>query len=104
MRLIDADALLEKYNEKCDIEQIFFDEKSAKRFHTFCLLADAVEDMPTIEAEQVGMGGGLTRSLISVIISQSTIMNAHCAVGIQDSADTHRVDTAKTVGRKWTLR
>lgn len=53
MRLIDADALIEQFNEKCDIATALVDEKTAERFHTFCVLADAVEDAPTIDAVPV---------------------------------------------------
>lgn len=56
MRLIDADALIEKFNEKCDMATALVDEKTAERFHTFCVLADAVDEQPTIDAEPVSHG------------------------------------------------
>ena len=56
MRLIDADALIEKFNEKCDMATVLVDEKTAERFHTFCVLADAVDNAPTIDAEPVRHG------------------------------------------------
>lgn len=56
MRLIDADALIEKFNEKCDMATSLIDEKTAERFHTFCILADAVEAQPTIDAVPVVHG------------------------------------------------
>lgn len=56
MRLIDADALIEQFNEKCDMATVLVDEKTAERFYTFCILADAVEDAPTIDTEPVRHG------------------------------------------------
>ena len=53
MRLIDGDALIEKFNEKVNMAECLIDERTAERFATFCALADAVEEMPTIEAEVV---------------------------------------------------
>ena len=53
MRLIDGDSLIEKFNEKVNMEECLIDERTAERFATFCALADAVEEMPTIEAEVV---------------------------------------------------
>ena len=50
MRLIDADALIEKFNEKASIAEALIDETTAERFRIFCLLADAVEQMPTVDA------------------------------------------------------
>lgn len=48
MRLIDADALLEKFNRKADIWTALTDEDTAGDFAFYCKLADAVEEMPTI--------------------------------------------------------
>lgn len=48
MRLIDADALLEKFNRKADIWTALTDEDTASDFAFYCKLADAVEEMPTI--------------------------------------------------------
>ena len=53
MRLIDADALIEKFNEKADMVECLIDARTAERFATFCALADAVEEMPTVDAEVV---------------------------------------------------
>ena len=53
MRLIDADALIEKFNEKADMAECLIDARTAERFATFCALADAVEEMPTVDAEVV---------------------------------------------------
>ena len=53
MRLIDGDSLIEKFNEKVNMAECLIDERTAERFATFCALADAVEEMPTIEAEVV---------------------------------------------------
>lgn len=53
MRLIDADALIEKFNEKVNMAECLVDERTAERFATFCALSDAVEQMPTVDAVQV---------------------------------------------------
>ena len=53
MRLIDADALIGKFNEKADMAECLVDARTAERFATFCALADAVEEMPTVDAEVV---------------------------------------------------
>lgn len=53
MRIIDADALIEKFNEKASIAEALMDETTAERFRIFCLLADAVEQMPTVDAVPV---------------------------------------------------
>ena len=53
MRLIDADALIEKFNEKTNMAECLVDERTAERFATFCALADAVEEMPTVDAVPV---------------------------------------------------
>ena len=53
MRLIDADALIEKFNEKADMAECLIDARTAERFATFCALADAVEEMPTVDADVV---------------------------------------------------
>ena len=53
MRLIDGDALIEKFNEKVDMAECLIDARTAERFATFCALADAVEEMPTSGAEVV---------------------------------------------------
>lgn len=53
MRLIDGDALIEKFNEKTDMAECLVDARTAERFATFCALADAVEEMPTVDAEVV---------------------------------------------------
>nr|DAU56536.1 MAG TPA: nin one binding protein [Caudoviricetes sp.] len=56
MRLIDGDALIEKFNEKTDMAECLVDARTAERFATFCALADAVEEMPTVDAEVVVHG------------------------------------------------
>ena len=56
MRLIDGDALIEKFNKKVDMEERIIDARTAERFATFCALADAVEEMPTADAEVVVHG------------------------------------------------
>ena len=53
MRLVDGDALIEKFNEKVDMAECLIDARTAERFATFCALADAVEEMPTADAEVV---------------------------------------------------
>ena len=53
MRLIDADALIGKFNEKVDMAECLVNARTAERFATFCALADAVEEMPTVDAEVV---------------------------------------------------
>lgn len=53
MRLIDANALIEKFNEKVDMKERIIDERTAERFATFCALADAVKQMPTVDAVPV---------------------------------------------------
>ena len=53
MRLIDGDALIEKFNEKVDMAECLIDARTAERFATFCALADAVEEMPTADAEVI---------------------------------------------------
>ena len=53
MRLIDGDALIEKFNEKADMAECLIDARTAERFATFCALADAVEEMPTTDAVPV---------------------------------------------------
>ena len=53
MRLIDGDALIEKFNEKADMAECLVDARTAERFATFCALADSVEEMPTVDAEVV---------------------------------------------------
>ena len=53
MRLIDADELIKKFNEKADMAKCLIEERTADRFATFCALADAVEEMPTIDAVPV---------------------------------------------------
>ena len=53
MRLIDAEALIEKFNEKSDMAECLIDARTAERFATFCTLADAVEEAPTVDAEIV---------------------------------------------------
>ena len=50
MRLIDADALIEKFDEKVDMKERLIDARTAERFATFCALADAVKEMPTVDA------------------------------------------------------
>ena len=56
MRLIDGDALIEKFNEKVDMAECLIDARTAERFATFCALADAVEEMPTVDAVEVRHG------------------------------------------------
>ena len=53
MRLIDGDALIEKFNEKVDMAECLIDARTAERFATFCALADAVDEMPTVDAVEV---------------------------------------------------
>ena len=53
MRLIDADALIEKFNEKANMAECLIDARTAERFATFCALSDAVEQMPTVDAVPV---------------------------------------------------
>ena len=53
MRLIDADALIEKFNEKANMAECLVDERTAERVATFCALSDAVEQMPTVDAVPV---------------------------------------------------
>ena len=53
MRLIDGDALIEKFNEKADMAECLVDARTAERFATFCALADAVEEMHTVDAVPV---------------------------------------------------
>ena len=53
MRLIDADALIEKFNEKVNMAECLIDARTAERFATFCALSDAVEQMPTVDAVPV---------------------------------------------------
>ena len=53
MRLIDGDALIEKFNEKADMAECLVDARTAERFAAFCAIADAVEEMPTVDAEVV---------------------------------------------------
>lgn len=48
MRMIDADALLAKFNKKSDIWTALTDEKTANDFALYCKVADAVEEMPTV--------------------------------------------------------
>ena len=56
MRLIDADVLIEKFNEKVDMAECLIDERTAERFATFCALADAVEESHTVDAVPVVHG------------------------------------------------
>ena len=56
MRLIDGDALVEKFNEKVDMAECLVDARTVERFATFCALADAVEEMPTADAAPVVHG------------------------------------------------
>lgn len=54
MRLKDADALLERFNEKVDsMAECLMDEKTAERFAIFCKVADAIDAVPTIYAVPV---------------------------------------------------
>ena len=53
MRLIDGGALIEKFNEKADMAECLVDARTAERFATFCALADAVEEMPTVDVVPV---------------------------------------------------
>ena len=48
MRLIDADALLAKFNKKTDIWSALTDEKTSNEFALYCKVADAIEEMPSI--------------------------------------------------------
>lgn len=48
MRLIDANALLAKFNKKADIWTVLTDEDMANDFALYCKVADAVDDMPTV--------------------------------------------------------
>ena len=56
VRLIDGDALIEKFNEKVDMAECLIDARTAERFATFCALADAVEEMPTADVEKMSDG------------------------------------------------
>ena len=56
VRLIDGDALIEKFNEKVDMTECLIDARTAERFATFCALADAVEEMPTADVTPVRHG------------------------------------------------
>ena len=56
VRLIDGDALIEKFNEKVDMAECLIDARTAERFATFCTLADAVEEMPTADVEKISDG------------------------------------------------
>ena len=56
MRLIDADALIEKFNEKVNMAECLIDARTAERFATFCALSDAVEQMPTVDVAPVVHG------------------------------------------------
>lgn len=57
MRLIDADALLEKYNVKgTDIAECLTDAKMAKAFEKYCIIADAVEQTESVDAVEVVHG------------------------------------------------
>lgn len=56
VRLIDGDALIEKFNEKVDMAECLIDARTAERFATFCALADAVEEMPTVDVEKISDG------------------------------------------------
>ena len=56
VRLIDGDALIEKFNEKVDMTECLIDARTAERFATFCALADAVEEMPTADVAPVRHG------------------------------------------------
>ena len=47
MRLIDGDALVEKFNRKVDLWTALTDEDTANDFAFYAKLADAVEEMPT---------------------------------------------------------
>lgn len=47
-RLIDADALLAKFNKKSDLWTALTDEKTANDFALYCKVADAIEDTPTV--------------------------------------------------------
>lgn len=56
MRLIDGDALVEKFDEfngKVDMAKCIADARIAVRVASFYVLADAVEKMPTVDAEAV---------------------------------------------------
>lgn len=48
MRLIDADALLAKFNKKSDLWTALTDEKTANDFALYCKVADAIEDTQTV--------------------------------------------------------
>lgn len=48
MRLIDADALLAKFNKKTDVWTALTDENTSNDFAFYCELADAVDEMPTV--------------------------------------------------------
>ena len=56
MRLIDGDALIEKFNKKVDMTERLIDARTAERFATFCVLADAVEEAQTVDAVPVVHG------------------------------------------------
>lgn len=73
MRLIDADVLIEKFNEKADMAECLIDEKTAERFATFCALADAVEQMPTVDAVPVVHGRWINAPLCGNAICRCSV-------------------------------
>ena len=48
MRLIDADALLAKFNKKTYLWSALTDEKTSNEFALYCKVADTIEEMPSI--------------------------------------------------------
>ena len=80
MRLIDADALIEKFNEKADMAECLIDARTAERFATFCALADAVEEMPTVDAEVVVRNKECE-------YSRDEISNLCCSHGVYDDCE-----------------
>lgn len=57
MRLIDADALLEVLNDKnVTTFSALIEEQRTVAFYVYCKVVDAIEKMPTIEAEPVRHG------------------------------------------------
>lgn len=76
MRLIDGDALIEKFNEKTDMAECLVDARTAERFATFCALADAVEEMPTIDAVPVVRCKGC-KYLVNATVNSNGFLICH---------------------------
>ncbi len=76
MRLIDGDALIEKFNEKTDMAECLVDARTAERFATFCALADAVEEMPTVDAVPVVRCKGC-KYLVNATVNSNGFLICH---------------------------